>query len=62
MEDDLEHRQEQLDRRAAAIAAFDAMDDECQEDALCILESFAKDCPRRMPPNLRLVSVGDVSN
>lgn len=53
-------RQEQrrIDRREAAMAAFDKMDDVSQEEVLCILESFAIDCPRRVPPKLRLVPPG----
>lgn len=46
----------ELDRRAALLAAFDSMSDESQIDAVHMLQSIAKDSPRRVAPSLRLVA------
>jgi hypothetical protein len=58
----VEDRKLQECAEARVVALFRSMSDDCKEDALCILESFAEDSPQRTPPPLRLVTSGDVSD
>jgi hypothetical protein len=56
-----QQKTQELDRRAAAMEAFDSMNDESQIDALYMLQSIALACPRRSPVALRLVAASNDS-
>lgn len=59
METGLKNQQiHQMNKEHAILAAFRQMNDECQADALTMMQAMADSFPRRAPVALRLLTAG----